>query len=72
MTSTDLAILFEHPDWQKPLFQALERRGVRYAALDLKKLDVGGIEYLETPEGLVREIRRTAAPVPRTVTNAAR
>ena len=25
----DLVILFEHPEWQKPLFQALERRGVR-------------------------------------------
>ena len=33
----DLAVLYEHPEWQKPLFQALERRGVRYAALDLKK-----------------------------------
>lgn len=34
---TDLAVLFEHPEWQKPLFAALERRGVRYAAVDLKK-----------------------------------
>src|SRR3954471_17441618 len=33
----DLAVLFEHPEWQKPLFQALERRGIRYAAVDLKK-----------------------------------
>ena len=33
----ELAVLFEHPEWQKPLFQALERRNVRYAALDLKK-----------------------------------
>ena len=33
----DLAVLFEHPEWQKPLFAALERRGVRYAALDLKR-----------------------------------
>src|SRR5918996_1482873 len=33
----DLAVLFEHPEWQKPLFQALERRGVRYVAVDLKK-----------------------------------
>jgi glutathione synthase/RimK-type ligase-like ATP-grasp enzyme len=33
----DLAILFEHPEWQKPLFQALERRGIRYAPVDLKK-----------------------------------
>jgi hypothetical protein len=33
----DLAVLFEHPEWQKPLFQALERRGIRYEALDLKQ-----------------------------------
>jgi glutathione synthase/RimK-type ligase-like ATP-grasp enzyme len=33
----DLAVLYEHPEWQKPLFAALERRGIRYAALDLKK-----------------------------------
>jgi len=33
----ELAVLFEHPEWQKPLFQALERRGVGYAAVDLKK-----------------------------------
>jgi glutathione synthase/RimK-type ligase-like ATP-grasp enzyme len=32
----DLVILFEHPDWQRPLFAALERRGVRFAAFDLK------------------------------------
>jgi glutathione synthase/RimK-type ligase-like ATP-grasp enzyme len=33
----DLAVLFEHPEWQKPLFQALARRGIRYAAVDLKQ-----------------------------------
>jgi hypothetical protein len=33
----DLAVLFEHPEWQKPLFQALERRRIRYVAVDLKK-----------------------------------
>ena len=32
----DIAILYEHPEWQKPLFAALERRGVRTAAVDLK------------------------------------
>ena len=37
MTRPDLIVLFEHPEWQKPLFQALERRGVRYAAIDLKQ-----------------------------------
>src|SRR5262245_6438139 len=33
----DLAVLFEHPEWQKPLFDALERRGVRFEAVDLKR-----------------------------------
>jgi glutathione synthase/RimK-type ligase-like ATP-grasp enzyme len=32
----DLAVLYEHPEWQKPLFQALDRRGVRYVPVDLK------------------------------------
>lgn len=33
----DLAVLYEHAEWQKPLFLALERRGIRYAAVDLKQ-----------------------------------
>jgi glutathione synthase/RimK-type ligase-like ATP-grasp enzyme len=33
----DLVVLYEHPEWQKPLFAALDRRGVRYAPLDLKR-----------------------------------
>lgn len=33
----DLVILFEHPEWQKPLFAALERRGVRFGKYDLKQ-----------------------------------
>ena len=32
----NLAVLFEHPEWQKPLFQALDRRRVRYLPVDLK------------------------------------
>ncbi|MBX3227961.1 MAG: hypothetical protein KIT84_27960 [Labilithrix sp.] len=34
--TNDVLVLFEHPEWQKPLFAALEKRGVRYATLDLK------------------------------------
>src|SRR5207249_2042314 len=34
----DLAVLYEHPQWQKPLFQALERRGVRYVPVDLEQV----------------------------------
>ena len=33
----DVLVLFEHPEWQKPLFAALEKKGVRYDTLDLKK-----------------------------------
>src|SRR5579871_5879611 len=32
----DLVVLYEHPEWQKPLFAALQRRGVRFARYDLK------------------------------------
>jgi glutathione synthase/RimK-type ligase-like ATP-grasp enzyme len=35
--SPDLVVLFEHPEWQKPLFAALERRHVRFGRCDLKK-----------------------------------
>ncbi len=34
--ATDLCVLYEHPEWQKPLFAALERRGVPFTAFDLK------------------------------------
>lgn len=33
----DIAVLFEHPEWQKPLFQALAHRGVETVAVDLKR-----------------------------------
>jgi glutathione synthase/RimK-type ligase-like ATP-grasp enzyme len=36
-TSPDLIVLHEHPEWQKPLFAALERRGVSFAAFDLTR-----------------------------------
>jgi len=32
----DLVVLFEHPEWQKPLWTALDKRGVRYEKFDLK------------------------------------
>src|SRR5438876_1256289 len=32
----NLVVLFEHPEWQKPLFAALERRGVSFGRFDLK------------------------------------
>lgn len=36
MSPGELVVLFEHPEWQKPLFGALEDHDIRYRALDLK------------------------------------
>ena len=33
----DLVVLYEHSEWQKPLFAALERRGINYGKYDLKR-----------------------------------
>ncbi len=33
----DLVVIHEHPEWQKPLFAALERRGIRFGVFDLKQ-----------------------------------
>jgi glutathione synthase/RimK-type ligase-like ATP-grasp enzyme len=33
--TTDLVVLYEHPEWQKPLFAALERRGVAFASFNV-------------------------------------
>lgn len=37
----DLLVVYEHPEWQKPLFAALEKRGLSYAALDIKAASFG-------------------------------
>ncbi len=37
MREIDFLVLYEHPEWQKPLFAALEARGHSWAAFDLKK-----------------------------------
>ncbi len=34
---SDLIVLFEHPEWQLPLFSALENRGISFVAFDLKR-----------------------------------
>src|SRR5690349_910927 len=31
----DLVVIHEHPEWQKPLFAALHRRGVSYQAFNV-------------------------------------
>jgi hypothetical protein len=43
-TNPDLVVLFEHPEWQKPLFAALERGGIAYEAFDLKQAAFSNLE----------------------------
>ncbi len=44
MTPPHLVVLYEHPEWQKPLFAALERRGVSFASFDVTEAAFGNIE----------------------------
>jgi glutathione synthase/RimK-type ligase-like ATP-grasp enzyme len=44
--SPDLIVLHEHPEWQKPLFAALEHAGVAFEAFDLKR---AAFSNTETP-----------------------
>ncbi len=48
--SHDLVVLYEHPEWQKPLFSALERRQVRFGVCDLKR---AAFDPDSTPEARV-------------------
>jgi len=41
---TDLVVIHEHPEWQKPLFAALDGRGIAYAPFDLKHAAFSNIE----------------------------
>lgn len=36
-SAIDLVVIHEHPEWQKPLFNALDRRGLRWKPFDLKR-----------------------------------
>ena len=37
MSVVDLVVIYEHPEWQKPLFAALDRRGLHWKPFDLKR-----------------------------------
>jgi glutathione synthase/RimK-type ligase-like ATP-grasp enzyme len=43
-SSPDLIVLHEHPQWQKPLFAALERRGVAFQPFDVTCAAFSNIE----------------------------
>jgi glutathione synthase/RimK-type ligase-like ATP-grasp enzyme len=47
MTSgPDLIVLHEHPEWQKPLFAALARRGVSFVPFDVTRAAFSNVEPL--------------------------
>ncbi len=47
MPSTpDLVVLHEHPEWQKPLFAALTRRGIRFEPFDVTRTAFSNVEPL--------------------------
>jgi len=41
----DLVVLHEHPEWQKPLFAALDRRGVSFEAFDLTRAAFSNLDH---------------------------
>jgi hypothetical protein len=45
----DLVVLFEHPEWQKPLFAALARRGIAFEPFDLKRAAFSNVEVPAVP-----------------------
>lgn len=45
----ELIVLHEHPEWQKPLFAALERRGVSFAPFDVTRAAFSNVEPPRAP-----------------------
>jgi glutathione synthase/RimK-type ligase-like ATP-grasp enzyme len=48
-SAPDLIVLHEHPEWQKPLFAALERRGVSFAPFDLTRAAFSNVDAPAAP-----------------------
>jgi glutathione synthase/RimK-type ligase-like ATP-grasp enzyme len=44
MRAPDLIVLHEHPEWQKPLFAALDRRGVRFEPFDITRAAFSNVD----------------------------
>lgn len=56
-TDLDVVVIHEHPEWQKPLFAALDRRGVKYA-----RFDVTACAFLNTDPPAARLYFNQASP----------
>lgn len=49
ISSPDLVVLYEHPEWQKPLFAALERRGVAFASFNVSEAAFSNLDPPAAP-----------------------
>ena len=66
----DVIVLYEHPEWQKPLFAALERRGVSFVPLDVTRAAFSNAEPIRallyfnqaSPSAYVRGHTRAPSP----------
>ena len=47
--NSQLVVLFEHPEWQAPLFHALDQRRVAYRSFDLKSAAFGSDDPPQAP-----------------------
>lgn len=43
-SAPDLVVLYEHPEWQKPLFAALERRAISFAPFDVTRAAFSNVD----------------------------
>jgi glutathione synthase/RimK-type ligase-like ATP-grasp enzyme len=48
-SNPDIIVLHEHPEWQKPLFTALRRRGVSFEPFDVTRAAFSNVEPLRAP-----------------------
>src|SRR5262249_43652773 len=49
MPGPSLIVFHEHPEWQKPLFAALQRRGVAFEAFDVTRAAFSNAEHPRAP-----------------------
>jgi glutathione synthase/RimK-type ligase-like ATP-grasp enzyme len=47
--SPELVVLYEHPEWQKPLFAALTRRGISFQAVDVSSAAFANVDGPAAP-----------------------
>src|SRR4030095_11476390 len=45
----DLIVLHEHPEWQKPLFSALQKRGIAFEPFDLTRAAFSNLDAPRAP-----------------------